>query len=255
MRNGALKMENRAEQLLESYFSNSISLTELEELRSLSAADAALADEIAFQERIAASIPTGSLAKGIQDPVWSTAAEWPSFVAIKVSMFPRYAYAAAAALALLVVAYIFLMPPDLPALVAKNAMEYPNKMKFKSLGDEAQAVPESVIQAFGLYDRKQFREAAAALQPIVANNEDRMDYRFYWGISLVNSQQYAAAVSALTPLVQGTDERKIPAQYYLGLACAGAGDLSCARQNLQSYVDSPEGVTYREQAKKVLSAL
>jgi hypothetical protein len=248
-------MENRAEQLLESYFANSISSTELEELKALAAADEELADEIAFQQRVAASLQTGSLAKGIQNPTWRDAAEKPTAGAIKVSMFPRYGYAVAAALALLIVAYIFLMPADLPTLVAKNTKEYPNKMKFKSLGEEAQAVPEAVIQAFSLYDRKQFREAATALQPIVAANADRMDYRFYWGVSLVNSQQYSAAVAALTPLVQGSDERKIPAQYYLGLACAGTGDLACARQNLQAYIDSPEGVTYRDQAKKVLSAL
>jgi hypothetical protein len=248
-------MGNRAEQLLELYFANSISPTELEELRALAAADAELANEIAFQQRVAASLLQGALSNSIQDPEWRNAAKAPAAGAIKVSMFPRYAYAAAAAFALWVVAYIFLMPPDLPALVVKNTKEYPNKMKFKSLGEEAQAVPEAVNQAFGLYDRKKFREAAMALQPIVEANSDRMDYRFYWGVSLVNSQQYAAAVTALTPLVQGSDERKIPAQYYLGLACAGSGDLTCARQNLQAYVVSPEGVTYREQAKKVLSAL
>jgi hypothetical protein len=248
-------MENRAEQLLESYFANSISSTELEELRALAAADAAVADEIAFQQRIAASVQKAALAEGIQDPAWRNTAEKPVSGAKKVFMFPGYAYAVAAALALLVVAYIFLMPQDLPTLVAKNTKEYPNKMKFKSLGEEAQAVPEAVIQAFSLYDHKQFREAATALQPIVGANADRMDYRFYWGVSLVNSQQYAAAVYALTPLVQSSDERKIPAQYYLGLACAGSGDLTCARQNLQAYIDSPEGVSYREQAKKVLSAL
>jgi len=248
-------MENRAEQLLESYFANSISSTELEELRALAAANAAVADEIAFQQRIAASVQKGSLAKGIQDPAWRNAAKKPASGAKKVFMFPGYGYAVAAALALLVVAYIFLMPSDLPTLVAKNTKEYPNKMKFKTMGEEAQAVPEAVIQAFSLYDRKQFREAATALQPIVAANADRMDFRFYWGVSLVNSQQFAAAVSALTPLVQGSDERKIPAQYYLGLACAGTGDRACARQNLQAYIDSPEGVSYREQAKNVLSGL
>ena len=57
-------MENRAEQLLESYFANSISSTELEELRALAAADAAVADEIAFQQRIAASVQKAALAKG-----------------------------------------------------------------------------------------------------------------------------------------------------------------------------------------------
>jgi tetratricopeptide (TPR) repeat protein len=147
------------------------------------------------------------------------------------------------------------MPPSLQSVVADNAKEYPNKMKFKSFGDEALAVPENVISAFALYDQHKYNEAAKALQPIVAANGDRMDYRFYWGVSLVKSEQYAAAVTALTPVTQSQDERRIPALYYLGLSCAGTGDKDCARQSLQSYIDSPEGVTFRKEAQAVKKAL
>jgi len=249
-------MENRAEHLLESYFSNALTAAEAAELKTLAATDSNVAAELAFQRRVATSVQSSSLAKGIQNTDWKTAAQKPfPSTAIKVSMLPRYAYAAAAALALLVVAYLFIVPPSLQTVVAKNTKEYPNKMKFKSLGEEAQSVPENIIKAFNQYDKHQYREAATALQSIVAAHTDRMDYRFYWGVSLVNSKQYAEAVKALSPLVQSQDERKIPALYYLGLACAGVGDKDCARQNLQAYIESPEGVTYREQAKAVLEAL
>jgi len=248
-------MENRAEYLLESYFANALSAAEATELKALASANPSVAAELAFQKRVSASVQSHSLAAGIQNPAWRAAAQKPASAAIKVSMLPRYAYAAAAAFALLVVAYLFIMPPSLQSIVADNAKEYPNKMKFKSLGAESLTVPENVISAFGLYDNQNYSEAAKALQPIVATNADRIDYRFYWGVSLVKSKQYAAAVAALMPVVQSQDEKKIPGYYYLGLACAGSGDKDGARQNLQAYLDSPEGITFRKQAKAVLEAL
>ncbi|MBC7773840.1 MAG: hypothetical protein H7246_00270 [Phycisphaerae bacterium] len=249
-------MENRAEYLLESYFANALTTAEATELNTLAFANPGVAAELAFQQRVAATVQMHSLAGGIQNTAWRVAAQKPyPTTAIKVSMLPRYAYATAAAIALLIVAYLFIMPPSLQSVVADNTKEYPNKMKFKSLGDEAQAVPENVIRAFGLYDEQKYSEAANALQPIVAANADRMDYRFYWGVSLVESKQYAAAVTALTPVAQSQDEKKIPALYYLGLACAGKGDKDCARQNLQAYIDSPEGVTFRKEAQTVKNAL
>ena len=249
-------MENRAEYLIESYFANDLSAAEVTELKNLAATDPSVAAELAFQQKLAASIPANKLAQSIQNTSWSTAAQASApAVAIQVSMWPRFAYAAAAVVTLLIAAYLFMMPPSLQTLVADNTGNYPNKMKFKSLGDEVAAVPAEVIRAFGLYDQQKFREAAEALQPIVAANADRMDYRFYYGISLVQSKQYPEAVAALTPLVQSPDERRIPALYYLGLALAGNNDLEGARKNLQEYVNSPEGVTYREQARKVLEGL
>ncbi len=249
-------MENRAEHLLESYFANALTSAEAIELKTLAAADPTVAADLAFQKRVAATVQSRSLADGIQNPAWRMAAQKPfPSAAIKVSMFPKYAYAAAAAIALLICAYIFIMPPSLQSVVADNTKEYPNKMKFKTMGGEAEAVPETVIKAFELYDNQAYDEAAKALQPIVAANADRMDYRFYWGLSLVLSKQYPAAIPALTPLVQSQDERRIPALYYMGLACAGVGDEDCARQNLQAFIASPESVSFRKEAEEVLNAL
>jgi predicted Zn-dependent protease len=112
-----------------------------------------------------------------------------------------------------------------------------------------------VIAAFSHYDHKSYKEAATALDPIVKANPERMDYRFFWGVSLVQSEQYSTAILALTPVTQSQDEKNIPALYYLGLACAGSGDKDCARQNLQAYIDSPSGISFRKQALAVLQAL
>ncbi len=249
-------MENRADQLLESYFANALSTAEAIELKTLAATDSSVASELAFQQRVATTLQSRSLADGIQNTAWGSAAQKPiSATAIKVTMWPRYAYAAAAAIALLIAAFLFMQAPSLQSVVADNASEYPNKMKFRSLGEEAQAVPENVISAFGLYDQGEYKKSAAALQPIVAENPDRLDYRFYWGVSLAKSDQYPAAVSALTLVVQNPGEYQAPAFFYLGLACAAAGDKECARINLTKYIESPNGVTYRKEAQAVKEAL
>ncbi|MFN0213971.1 MAG: tetratricopeptide repeat protein [Saprospiraceae bacterium] len=249
-------MENRAEHLLESYFANTLTEAEATELKQLVSADPALATELAFQQRVATAVQSRSFADNIQNMTWRAAAQNNSSgAAMKVFINHRYFYAAAAALALLLVAYLFIMPPSLQSVVADNSKEYPNKMKFKSLGDESEQVPENVIQAFEFYDNKKYGEASKSLQIIAANNRERMDYRFYWGVSLVKDKQYSEAIAVLSPLVQAQGAWKVPALYYLGLACAGYGDKDCARQNLEAYIESSEGVSFRAQAIAVKNAL
>lgn len=249
-------MENRADQLLEAHFANTLTESEARELQQLVTNDPAVASELAFQQRIASAAKSQSLADSIQDTAWRAVAQKPFPAgAVKVRMGSRYAFALAAALALLIVAYLFMQPPTLQTIVADNAKAYPNKMKFKSLGKEAEAVSPEVLRAFELYDNQNYSETALALQPLVAANLDRVDYRFYWGVSLLKSNQFPAAVTALTPATQGQHEFQVPALYYLGLACAGSGDHVCARQNLKAYLDSPDGITFRSQAKAVLDEL
>ncbi|MFN0036244.1 MAG: tetratricopeptide repeat protein [Saprospiraceae bacterium] len=250
-------MENRTNLLLESYFANSLSAADAAELKTLAAADPGVAAELGFQRRVAAAVNPLSFAHSIQDTAWREAAQKPfPATAIKVTMWPRYAYAAAAAIALLIAAIIFMQPPTLQTTVANNTTEYPNTMKFKALGGgDAEAVPQIVISAFSLYDEGNYAEAAKALQPIAVANAQRMDYRFYWGVSLVKTAQYTDAVAALTLVAQSQNDYQVPALYYLGLACAGAGDRDCARQNLEAYIGSQNGVTFKKEAQAVLDAL
>lgn len=250
-------MENRAEYLLESYFANALTAVEAKELKTLLAADPGVAAEFAFQQNIAASAQLRPLSAGIQNTVWRTAAQKPfPTTAIKTSMWPRYAYAAAAAIALLIVGYLFLMPPNLQTLVAENAIAFPNNLSYKNLAGETSGFSPEAINALSLYDKGNYTEASLALESIVRANADRMDYRFYWGVSLVQNKQYSEAVTALTPVTQSQSDQAIPAQLFLGFACAGAGDKDCARTNLQAYINAPQADPKRKkQAKTVLEAL
>lgn len=249
-------MENRAEHLIEAYFANELSPAEKAELKKLVSDDPKVAAELNFQQSIAKRFQKASIADSIENPAWRAAGEKPfPHNAIKASFGKRYMYAAAAVFALLIAAYLFLRPSGLQSTLADNSREYPNKMRFKSMGDEAEKVAPNIIKAFDLYDLKQFDQAAQALAPIVAAEPNRTDYRLYWGVSLLKSGQYEAAISALQPIAVGNDERRLPAYFYLGIAYAAHGDYTPARQYLEAYVNATEGVTFRTQAQNVLDAL
>lgn len=250
-------MENRAEYLLESYFANTLTQAEAQELERLRTTNPEVAVELEFQQQVARSVRSASLAKGIQNTSWKAAA-LPLQGKTKprtVPMWPRFLWASAAVMALLIAAIVFLQNPDIQEVVTENTQDYPNKMTFKSLGHTTQTVPNDVLKAFARYDQADYPAAAKAFQPVVAMYPEQLDYRFYWGVALVKSKAYSEAISALDMVASAENEYQIPAKYYLGLAQASTGDVANARQNLEVYLGSPQGVTYREAAQKVLDAL
>ena len=249
-------MNTRTEQLIELFYANDISETETLELRSVLANDPAAKAEFKWQQQLAGKVSQLSLSGSIQNAGWKEATK-PPFR--KVTMWPKM-MAAAAAIALLVVAWVLFSPEKMESVVAGNYVHYPNKMPFRSLGGAVESgdqVPRDVLDAFELYDAADQPGAAArALANIAAAYPDRMDYRFYQGVALIGDGQYGAAVLALRPVADSDDAYKTPALYYLGLAYAGSGDKAQARTALNAYLGSTDEVlTYREQAEKVLKAV
>jgi tetratricopeptide (TPR) repeat protein len=250
-------MENRTEYLLEAYFAHTLAPEEAEELRWLLQSDEELATEMRFRQQIAHAARDKSLHSGIKNQDWASAA-LPSFSggsALRRDIWSRFLYAAAAVLALLVVAWLYLPGKDTGDIIAANTAFYPNKMTFKSLGREDLTVPREVIQAFSLYDQQRFPEAADAFQALVTDYPDNVDYRFYWGVSLTHLRQYGKAITALEPIGQSENDYKTVARYYLGLAYAGNQEMDKAKTSLKQYLDAPDGVTYRKQATKVMNNL
>jgi tetratricopeptide (TPR) repeat protein len=252
-------MENRTEHLLEAYFAHSLNATEAEELKTLLQTDPKLAAEFRFQQQIARSVKDQSLRSGIENQEWAKATIPPvgqdAGTAIKRSMWSRYLYAAAAVITLLVLAWVYIPGGKGGDLIAEQTAPYPNKMTFKSFGGDSQTVPQEVIQAFSLYDQAKYPEAAQALGSLVASYPDNVDYRFYWGVSLIHAQQYPTAIKALEPISQGQNDFKTVSYYYLGLAYAGNKEMDQAKTLLQRYLDATDGVSFRKQAKKVLDEL
>ncbi|HLP92848.1 MAG TPA: tetratricopeptide repeat protein [Saprospiraceae bacterium] len=252
-------MENRSEHLLEAYFAHSLTEAEAAELTSLLQSDQDLAAEIRFRQQIVRAVQDKSLRAGIENPDWAKATIPPSGSgagpAIKRQMWSRYMYAAAAVVVVLVFAWFFIPASSKADLIASQTASFPNKMTFKSLGKEALTVPPEVIQAFNLYDQQNYSAAAPAIEKIVSTYPDIVDYRFYWGVSLVHIQQYAQAINALEPVSLSQNDYQTVSLYYLGLAYAGNQETDKAKTTLQRYVNAPDGVTYRKQALHILNNL
>jgi tetratricopeptide (TPR) repeat protein len=253
-------MEDRTERLFESYFANELSAEQAQELRDILAKDPEAEAEFAWQQRIASHTKSLSLAGSIENHAWREATK-PPFRTVSIW---RQAMAAAAAIAVLVVAYTIIKDagtkaPTQQELIAANFRYYPNKLPFKSLGgggDSSSQVPQSVIAAFQIYDDStQYHAAAQALAKIVSENPDKIEYRFYQGVALLGDQQYLAAATALQPVADTVGTYQVPALYYLGLAHLGAGDQGQAKKYLQAYRDSEEGITFRKQTQNLLNAL
>lgn len=248
-------MNHRTEQLIESYFANMLTDVEREELKSTLAADPAAAAEFAWQQSLARQISKRSLTQGIKNDQWREAAK-PPFR--NISMYKKV-LAAAAAIALLIVAYVFIPDPDAGStqeLLAQSIEHFPNKMKFKNLGEGAETVSPDVLDAFAAYDQKDYLKASQKLTDVVNANTARMDYRFYLGMSFLGQKKYAETINALLAVAQDKSSAySTPSLYFLGLAYAGINDVEQAQKHLQAYIDAADGVTYKKQAIRLLKRL
>lgn len=248
-------MKYRTEELIELYFAGALTEADQQELKTLLATDPKAAAEFAWQQGLAQQVSKLSLSKGIKNDQWREATK-PPFRHLKMS---RNFLAAAAAIAILVVAYFFIPEPSIgntQELLAQSIEHFPNKMKFKNLGEGAETVSPDVLDAFAEYDQKNYLNASQKLIAVVNANPTRMDYRFYLGMSFLGYKQYAASINALTMVAQDkTSAYATPANYFLGVSYAGINDVAQAKKYLQAYIDATDGVTYRSQAKRLLQSL
>jgi tetratricopeptide (TPR) repeat protein len=246
-------MDYQTEQLIEAYFAGTLSADEQLELKKRLESDAAAAVEFAWQQQFTRQTTRLSLAKGIQNDGLKAAAK-PPFRKMNMT---RLFMAAAAALALLVCAYLFV--PGLSGgssenIVAESFEHFPNKMKFKNLG-ESFTSPE-VLEAFALYDQKKYYDATQKMMDVVNANPGDMELRFYLGVAFAGAQKHAETINCMTSVSKETSSPySTPALYYMGIAYAGIKDTASAQKYLQQYIDAADGVTFRKKAKALLRSL
>lgn len=248
-------MEHRTEHLIESYFAGTITEAEKSELKGILAANPAAAIEFALQQKLASSPTKRSLAQGIQNTQMREATK-PPFR--KVTMW-KTAMSAAAAIALLVAAYYFiprLTANHSPTIVADSIVHFPNKMKFKNLGGNAEEVSTDVLDAFAAYDQEDYLHAIPQLMDVVNNNPDRMDYRFYLGVSFLRVMKFGDAINTLYAVANDAKSSyRTPACYFIGVAYAAIKDKEQAKKYLNAYLDAEDGVTYKKQARDLVWSL
>lgn len=249
-------MKEQTENLIEGYFAGKLSDSERQELKSLLAADPEAAAEFAFQQKLAGQSKTWKLSDSIENKQWQEATKPP----FRKVIFSRTLFAIAATIALAVAAYFFL--PEIIGKSEPNAMagafeHYPNKMKFKNLGgDPAETASPEVLEAFALYDQKNYQEAATKLTPIFNNNPERDDYRFYLGVSFAGAKNDHQAINLLMPLAEKTGSSyATPACFYLGKSFIQVKSPQQAKIYLEKYLAAPDGVGFKKQAEALLKQL
>ena len=255
-------MNNRADQLLDLYFSRTISSEEETELRQLLATDRTLAHEFSWQIQLARK---ANFAGNHHPPKERLRSEEEQLKNLPGSGKMRFLYRTAAAILLLGAAMWLLKPyfftskavvSDPVAIAMDNFEHYPNKITIRVAGStQDDSIPLAVRDALKVYDNKDYLQAAEAFRTIVENYPNEISYRFYYGVSLVGCKQFVAAIPPLEQTTQQDNIFKTPALFYLALANTGARRFPQARQALNNYLEDANGVPYRKKAVALLKEL
>lgn len=312
-------MDTRTEQLIESWFANTLSEAEATELRQLLANDPEAAAEFAWQQSLANAIHTGGLAN---DPLNIKLQKLGRRFRFRRVMF-QIAAVAAAITALIVAVWLInppgpepiadqgvttgdtmqnpgfipqeTAPPQNPPstteispqerlkqdeIQAEKAMQRQREEQAKrraqrdSLQLEVVAhfrhfrnntdlntaggvdkEKEMAMNAFVLYDKKDYKQAARAFKPLVAANPANLEYQFYYGVALLGDQQYEAAAKVFRLVTEQESDYQLHAKYYLGLANTGAGEYNLARQAFQDYLSAPNNRQFKDMSENMLKKL
>lgn len=308
-------MNTRTEQLIESWFSNTLSEAEGTELRQLLANDPAAAAEFAWQQSLSRAVRNGGLGN---EPLRIKLNELERGFRFRKVMLRMAAVAAAIAVLIVAIWWVNspgpqrgsdqagtpvdtiqslkVNPPEqnpssarevspqenadqdkinaekemqrqrdeqaqrraqrdsLRLDVVANFRHFRNETEFNTAGGVAKE-KEMAMNAFMLYDKKEYGQAALAFKPVVEANPADYQNQFYYGVSLLGSQQYETAAKVFRLTAGQESAYQTRAKYYLGLAYTGAGEYKTARQAFQDYLSAPDNRQFKSLAEEMLKIL
>lgn len=251
-------METRNQQLIEKFFSRSLSAQEQAELDNNLAADPSARDDFDWQKKVAGAVKADAnqslraLLEAEEKAIRrENEGEYERRHQLRV-VFRRALAAAAVLLPLFVAVWLLWPQPPFEDRVAAAFDAYPNKLSGR---DNSQQALE--IQASNAYDNKDYTTASNTFGQLSAAYPDSLLYTFYHGVSLVGSQQYAAAVPVLSPLASQTayPEYQTAALFYLAQAQAGAGQIAAARATLITYKARADKPARKKKAEDLMDQL
>lgn len=138
--------------------------------------------------------------------------------------------------------------------VIANFRHFNNKTEFNTAGG-VDKEKELAMNAFILYDQKNYAQAVQAFKPVVASAPGNMEYQFYYGVALLGNREYETAAEVFQQVVAQTGNYQTHAKFYLGLANTGAGRYQAARQAFQGYLEAPNNRQFKILAEKMLQQL
>jgi tetratricopeptide (TPR) repeat protein len=113
---------------------------------------------------------------------------------------------------------------------------------------DSQVASEGIVY----YNNKQYTQALIIFEKLLKNNPQNIAFRFYSGISYIETGNLPKAISYFQMIIENGDNLYIEhAEWYLGLSYLKAGDTIKA-QKLFATIASHPSHYFREQAEKIL---
>ncbi len=149
----------------------------------------------------------------------------------RIFQLPRTAWAAAAALALLVTAWFFLRPPAHERLYADYRSFPPADF---TLRGDAPAAPD----AAAAFNAGNYQQALEQLQQRLAAQPDDLEAQFFAALCQLELKNYAAATAAFQAISAGASAWSDEARWYLALSHLRSNDPAKCAEVLRQIPDT-----------------
>ena len=168
-----------------------------------------------------------------------------------VSLYRRFRTPAIAAAVALLAGLFYILMPSEPDLYSQHFEPYPNYLTTRS----AEADNKELLNASSLqYSNLQFEEALKGFQQLLETNPNQYDLVFYSGMSQLQLNQLAAATQSFQQVIQHGDNNFVaPAQWYLALTQVKAEQYAAAQTTLTSIVE--RNGDYAEKARALVASI
>ena len=252
-----MDLDEKDIELIDRYVKGELSGNVLQDFKQRLANDTAFAEQVNWHETLVGGIKKQShkeLKGYLQSLDTQTAS--PTKVAEqekKVVSLTFWKYAAAAAVALLVIAvfWLDLLRPSHEVLFAQYYQPYPNVEATIERNDEA---ANAYQQAFQWYEDGQYAEAAIAFDQLLERDEQAVALNFYAGLTALELNRSDKAIEYFEKAISTSDHKYYQqALWYASLAALKNEDTESAKKYLQQL--SGEKGFYGNKATQLLEEL
>jgi hypothetical protein len=233
------------EQLIDNYFSNTLSEEEQNEFALLMETDAAFKAEVTFQKRVKNTIHKEEHQK-LKHHLKGLEAGFEK----KRNLPKQKIWLAAASIALLVAFFMYFNRSDTPESLYANYYQPAKNIVHPIVRSGAENDLKN--KAFIAYSSKAYREAHLLFEALYTKNKDS-ELLFYDAISLLEMDSTALAIERFKLHRDYSDAISNKTSWYLALAYLKNKDIEKSKQLLKSIVDSKGYKS--ESAQKLLTAL
>lgn len=243
--------------LIEKYLAQEMQGEELKDFEAKLQTDGELKDELSLHRQVTATLKgekvheLRGLLKEV-DQSWEDRSKKDSAKVVNFNF--RRILTIAAAVALLVIGYQFLMTSNLSSqeIYASNFEPYPMLLNQRSI-DETTDDQATYNNAISFYTKQQYSEALTAFEKLLANQPDNTTYQFYQANILLADNKADQAIPIFQKILDGDHPNfEEQTRWYLAMAYLQNEDLENAKTLLD---DIQQGQYQAKEAAKILKQL